>query len=324
MLRALLIAVTLLPIACDTPATSGPAVVAGATAGTVEDVAGKVTATRGGATRDLAKGDAISGDDVIATGTDGSVTIVLAHNNARWVLAANKSYRVSDSLAWSLPKREGSAAAVVGDTSSAGRHSERQSADTAGSVVAGGTRSEAGSAQTVAPDRPVTAPTTADGAAEAARRAEEVARRKAEEQRAMEKASDEKVRAEAKQRLEQAREAEEKQKKIGRPDFEFSDDNDEVLPKPYPTCALNDPLCDKDMPTAPEPTAPERARAVFLGDKALRACAKTAKVTLACTDNKCEIRTTTVDAKAKVCIATRVGALAPSLPAGKYDVVLEF
>jgi len=346
MLRALLIAVTLLPIACDKPAASGPAVVAGATAGTVVDVAGGVTATRGGATRALAKGDAISGDDVIATGADGSVTIILAHNQARWTLAANKSYRVSDSIAWSLPKTEGSAAAVAGDTSSAGRHSERQSADTAASVATGGVRGS-GSVELeggpgAAGTKPMTTPTTGspttptDGraaedqqrAAEEARAAaaraaseravEEERRRVAEMQQQLGNASDEASRAAVKAKLEAAkREAERQRNQNVRGDDKNPDKDTEPAKR---RCSPDDPLCDDDG--GPSPSA--QARGVFLGDKELRACAKTAKVTIACADKKCTIRTTTVDATAKACIAKRVTALAPTLLGGKYDVVLEF
>lgn len=323
MLRALLIAVTLLPIACDKPAASGPAVVAGATAGTVVDVAGGVTATRGGATRALAKGDAISGDDVIATGADGSVTIILAHNQARWTLAANKSYRVSDSIAWSLPKTEGSAAAVAGDTSSAGRHSERQSADTAASVATGGARGSGSAGPEGGPGtadpKPMTTPTTGSPTTPTDGRAAEEERRKVEElQRSLERSSDETMRAEVKKRLEQAkREAERQRNQNVRGDDKNPDKDTEPA---KPRCSPDDPLCDDDG--GPSPSA--QARGVFLGDKELRACAKTAKVTIACADKKCTIRTTTVDATAKACIAKRVTALAPTLLGGKYDVVLEF
>ena len=63
--------------ACGGKKASGPAVVAGAPAGKVTALVGAVTATRGSARRALAAGDAVAGDDVIETGADGRVTIVL-------------------------------------------------------------------------------------------------------------------------------------------------------------------------------------------------------------------------------------------------------
>ncbi len=105
-------------------------VIAGAPAGDVTEVAGTVTATRAGQVRPLRVGDAVSGDDVIATAADGRVTIALRHNHVPWSLGPGASRRVADSAAWRAP--EGANVADVTDTVSgaAGRHAERTAADT--------------------------------------------------------------------------------------------------------------------------------------------------------------------------------------------------
>ncbi|MBA3539666.1 MAG: hypothetical protein H0T79_08540, partial [Deltaproteobacteria bacterium] len=116
---------------CGSSSSEGPAVMAGVTVGSVVELAGTVTATRGGQLRTLKAGAEVSGDDVIATAADGSVAIELQHNGARWSLGSGKQARVSESVAWSLPRATGQAAAVAHDTSAAGRHAERPSAETA-------------------------------------------------------------------------------------------------------------------------------------------------------------------------------------------------
>jgi hypothetical protein len=110
-------------------------VVAGAPAGDVTEVAGAVTATRAGQTRALKVGDAISGDDVIATNAEGRVTITLRHNHVPWSLGPGKSKRVADSAAWRAS--EGANVAEVTDDKSgaAGRHAERNGADTAATAA---------------------------------------------------------------------------------------------------------------------------------------------------------------------------------------------
>ncbi len=121
--------------------SAGPAkveVVPGAPAGDVTAVAGEVTATRDGVARPLAVGDVVSGDDVVATGDGASVTIALRHNGAVWNLGAAQSRRVGDAAAWSAPRRSGPAVAAGERTAAAGRHAEREAADTAASAVAPG------------------------------------------------------------------------------------------------------------------------------------------------------------------------------------------
>ena len=102
---------------------------ASATAGRVLAVAGQVTV----AGKQLAIGDSVGADDVIDTGTNGSVTIELAHNLARWELGPDKHVRVRESLAWKEPKRTAPVAQVEQDTLSAGRPAERSAATTVAS-----------------------------------------------------------------------------------------------------------------------------------------------------------------------------------------------
>jgi hypothetical protein len=102
-------------------------------AGKVVEVTGAVKAARQGAEqRSLADGDSVYRDDTVTTGPDGSVTILLAHNQARWSLASGRSRRVDGSAAW---RAEAGGASAFDDeqtlpTSSAGRHSEPQAGDT--------------------------------------------------------------------------------------------------------------------------------------------------------------------------------------------------
>ena len=129
MLRAVLLGlVSFAAISCNKK-QDAPAAQAGAPAGTVVDVQGTVTV----AGKPLAKGATVNGDDVVDTGADGHVRIVLAHNNATWDLGPNKHEKVSASLAWTLAKVDTPAKPVDQDTSSAGRPAERSAADTAAS-----------------------------------------------------------------------------------------------------------------------------------------------------------------------------------------------
>ncbi|HVK75094.1 MAG TPA: hypothetical protein VM734_17315 [Kofleriaceae bacterium] len=137
MMRAVAVGISLAlsTAACGSGASGGPAIVAGAPAGDVVEVAGKVTATRSGAVRDLAAGAEVSGDDVIETGADGRVTIKLRHNQVPWTLGPGRKEQVGGSLAWKAPKATGELAAVSGDRSTAaGRHAEREAADTGASA----------------------------------------------------------------------------------------------------------------------------------------------------------------------------------------------
>src|SRR5262245_12971240 len=83
---------------------TAPAVAPGAPAGDVTEASGDVGATRDGKTRAIKVGDAVSGDDVVKTGADGRVTIVLRHNQVAWSLGPGKEKRVADSAAWAAAK----------------------------------------------------------------------------------------------------------------------------------------------------------------------------------------------------------------------------
>ncbi|HTE49578.1 MAG TPA: hypothetical protein VK698_01810 [Kofleriaceae bacterium] len=103
--------------------------------GRVVEVSGSVTAAREGASpRPLHRDDPVFRDDTVKTAADGEVTIVLAHNDARWSLAGGKSRRVDRSPAWRAERGQGSGSAFDDEealpTSSAGRHSEPQVGDT--------------------------------------------------------------------------------------------------------------------------------------------------------------------------------------------------
>lgn len=136
MLRLVLVAML---VSCGGGESStAPGVASGvaADAGKVREVAGNVTATRGGETRTLTVGMPINAADMIDTGTDGSVVIELAHNNALWSLEPGIKARVDQSPAWTLAMQE-KAAPLDHATSSAGRHADRQAADTQITAVEG-------------------------------------------------------------------------------------------------------------------------------------------------------------------------------------------
>jgi hypothetical protein len=138
MLRSLLTAIVLASAAgaCG-GGGSGPKVVAGAPAGDVTEVSGTVTATRDGKARPLAVGDEVSGDDIVETGADGHVAIRLRHNLVPWTLGPGKKETVSASLAWKAPRASEVAAGPTGERSgAAGRHAEREAADTAATATA--------------------------------------------------------------------------------------------------------------------------------------------------------------------------------------------
>lgn len=115
--------------ACSGGGGDAPAVEPGKAVGKVVEITGKVTATRGTVTRDLDASSTVSGDDVIETAGDGRVTILLAHNNAKWDLGPNKHEQVSTSMAWKLAKVDAPAGPVDETTTAAGRHAERTAAN---------------------------------------------------------------------------------------------------------------------------------------------------------------------------------------------------
>src|SRR6185437_8469577 len=130
-------------------APTGPAVVPGAPAGDVTEASGDVHATRDGKTRAIATGDVVAGDDVIATGDDGRVTIVLRHNQVPWSLGPNKSKKVGDSAAWAAAKGAKPEDVTDDHSAAAGRHAERSATETTASMdnaSGAGSASAAGSA----------------------------------------------------------------------------------------------------------------------------------------------------------------------------------
>lgn len=136
MLRAVLLGVLSLTIVGCKGKDESPTSQIGVAAGKAIEVSGTVTLHHGSESRALAKGDTVEGDDVIETGADGSVQIELAHNNATWELGANKKVKVRESLAWNEAKKDKSAKAVEQDSAAAGRHAEKNAADTTVSAAA--------------------------------------------------------------------------------------------------------------------------------------------------------------------------------------------
>jgi hypothetical protein len=124
-------------------------------AGKVIELAGQVSAARAGAaTRPLAVGAQIYADDTVTTGTDGSAVILLAHNHVRWNLGSDKSLRVDRSMAWKAKADESGSAFDDEDemaTASAGRHTDREAADTAATAQLPGTADEERSPEPVPP-----------------------------------------------------------------------------------------------------------------------------------------------------------------------------
>ncbi len=125
--------------ACGSDGASRVEVTPGAPAGDIRAVAGTVMATRDGVARGLAVGDVVSGDDVIATGPDGDISIELRHNGAIWNLGAGLSRRVADAAAWNAPRKQHEGGATGDRSAAAGRHGEREAADTAATAVPPGT-----------------------------------------------------------------------------------------------------------------------------------------------------------------------------------------
>lgn len=162
MLRTVLTALVLASaaVACG-GGSSGPKVVAGAPAGDVTEVTGTVTATRDGKTRPLGVGGEVAGDDVVETGADGHVAITLRHNLVPWTLGPGKKEQVSLSLAWKAPRATQTAAGPTGERSgAAGRHAEREAADTSANAATASTEA-AMPEKAAAPPAPGAAPVAA-------------------------------------------------------------------------------------------------------------------------------------------------------------------
>ncbi|MEJ7604560.1 MAG: hypothetical protein WKG01_42300 [Kofleriaceae bacterium] len=129
MVRSIVVALGLLSGAGCSKADRQPPAQVEKPAGRVVEVLGKVFATRGTTTpRVLVVGDEVFRDDTIDPGSDGSITVDLYHNNARWSVEGRLA-RVDDSQAWRLARQE-PVQPVDHATSSAGRDAERQGAGT--------------------------------------------------------------------------------------------------------------------------------------------------------------------------------------------------
>ena len=111
-----------------------PVAVTGAEVGTVVEVDGEVTASRAGHARPLTVGQRIHDDDVIATG-GGRVAIQLDKNRVVWRLGPRLTQQVAQSSAWTAPMARTDVAITDEHSAAAGRHAEREAADTAASAV---------------------------------------------------------------------------------------------------------------------------------------------------------------------------------------------
>jgi hypothetical protein len=133
-----LLAIALMAGACGGSDSGGGPPAEDVAAGRVVEVSGAVSAERPGAggaveRRSLKLHDEVAGMDTIVTAADASVTIRLDHNGARWTLDGGQKKQLSTSAAWRAPK-QGSAEALAGErddhTAAAGRHAEREAAET--------------------------------------------------------------------------------------------------------------------------------------------------------------------------------------------------
>jgi hypothetical protein len=162
MLRAVLLGVLTVTsvVACKSEGGTSAKSQPGVAAGKVVEVKGAVTVKHGDASRPLAAGESVEGDDVVTTGADGNVVIELAHNLVRWELGPNKTQKVRDSIAFKAAKNTAPVANVDQDTAAAGRPAERSAVGTTAMEVEDKADSEAPAA--AAPAAP---PPPAPGAA---------------------------------------------------------------------------------------------------------------------------------------------------------------
>ncbi len=133
MRPAALALTTVLLVACSGKA-KGPDPDDDKADGKVLEVTGEVTAQRRGSdeVRKLAASAEVFGDDTVVTGADSSVKIELAHNQAVLSLGASMTRALYQTAAWRASSGKGSLfdEASGSQTAAAGRHAERQSADT--------------------------------------------------------------------------------------------------------------------------------------------------------------------------------------------------
>lgn len=167
MLRSVLLGVLSVSsvVACKSSTDSAAKTQPGVAAGKVIEVKGTVTVKHGDASRPLAVGEAVEGDDTVSTGADGNVVIELAHNLVRWELGPNKTQKVNASIAWKAAKSTGPAADVEQDTAAAGRPAERSAVGT--TVTEGEEGAPPAAEMAPAPAAPAAAPASDEEAAPA-------------------------------------------------------------------------------------------------------------------------------------------------------------
>ncbi|HVO32196.1 MAG TPA: hypothetical protein VMV18_15745 [bacterium] len=115
-----------------------------APAGSVVGVSGAVTARRVPARspRALSVNAPVFADDVVTTGSNGGVQIVLSRNHATWTLGPGQSRRVDSSVAWAAPEEAGTdlllhSAEEKDSTHSAGRHGEHEGVSSGEAAIRG-------------------------------------------------------------------------------------------------------------------------------------------------------------------------------------------
>lgn len=110
-----------------------------AAGGEVIGLEGKVTAKRGDApARTLAVGDAVHGDDLIATGESGEVVIRLARNHLTVTLGPNIERRLDETVAWNASGKVGGSVLDRDPddrTAAAGRHGGKEAATDPSAVL---------------------------------------------------------------------------------------------------------------------------------------------------------------------------------------------
>lgn len=130
MTRLLAILGLVVAVACGDGGDARPAT---GPAGKVLEVTGEVQAQRGEQILTLAAGDVVNAEDIVITAEDAAVRIALDHNQAIWSLEGGERRAIRESAAWTAPEQQGGSA-LAGQTddhtTAAGRHAEREAAET--------------------------------------------------------------------------------------------------------------------------------------------------------------------------------------------------
>jgi hypothetical protein len=160
MLRTILLGVLTVTsvVGCKSEGGTSAKAEPGVAAGKVVEVKGTVTVKHGDASRPLAAGESVEGDDVVTTGADGNVVIELSHNLVRWELGPNKTQKVRESIAFKAAKNTGPTANVEQDTAAAGRPAERSAVGTTATEVEEPAASADQAAPAAAPAPPAAEP----------------------------------------------------------------------------------------------------------------------------------------------------------------------